>query len=122
VKTFFLWFVDVITRKSCVLVETSNFTLFTYNFDENKCNNANSTKECTSSGGTCRIDIDGYYIEVILNVVYGIFWYRFAKNFVKNLETIPINDWHVLSKVRTTQHSEDATREVSPLSDKEDEL
>jgi MFS transporter, PAT family, solute carrier family 33 (acetyl-CoA transportor), member 1 len=118
VTTFFLWFAEVITWKSCVQNEiTHNSTISTFSFDHNKCTSSEAVAECISNGGTCRIDIDGYYIEVTLNVVYGILWYRFAKNFVENLETVPINDWHVLSKERTEQNPE-----ATPLADKHDKV
>lgn len=121
-KTFFLWLVDIITWKSCVQTENSaNTQNSSYAFSENKCHDANAKKDCISNGGVCQIDVDGYYIEVLINVAYGIVWFYLARKFVKNLESVPINEWHVLSKVNY-EPSEDATREVTPLNDKEDQV
>jgi MFS transporter, PAT family, solute carrier family 33 (acetyl-CoA transportor), member 1 len=118
VKTFFLWLVDIITWKSCILDENvSSFSNSTYSFIDNKCSDISSKKECTENGGVCHIDIDGYYIEVAMNVVYGIIWFHFGKQMVKDLEKCPLSDWHVLSK-----WTEEKTREVKYSKDKKDEV
>lgn len=111
---------DIITWKSCIQTTENHFNS-TYSFSENKCIDGAAKKECISNGGFCQIDVDGYYIEVLINVVYGIFWFYFGRKFVENLEKLPISDWHVLSKMNC-EPSEDATREVTPLADKEDQV
>ena len=64
---------------------------------DNKCINKEAKSECLDSGGQCRVDIDGYYIEVALNVVYGIIWFQWGKRMLRYLQDLPIKDWHVLS-------------------------
>lgn len=93
-KTFFLWLVDVITWKSCVYDEITNSTVI---LSENKCINKDAKSECISSGGRCNIDIDGYYIEVALNVIYGLIWYSWGKRTLKYLSDLNLKEWHVQS-------------------------
>jgi MFS transporter, PAT family, solute carrier family 33 (acetyl-CoA transportor), member 1 len=96
VKTFFLWFVDIVTWKSCVYDEVKAFSNFTVPV-ENNCGNSDAKTECIESGGRCRIDIDGYYIEVVINVIYGIIWYHWGKRTINYLQSLPLSDWHILS-------------------------
>jgi MFS transporter, PAT family, solute carrier family 33 (acetyl-CoA transportor), member 1 len=99
VKTFFLWLVDIITWKSCLIDDASKVLNSTYlSIDSNKCADKEAIKICVNSGGKCHTDIDGYYIEVIINLVYGIIWYQWAKRTLDFLQELPINNWHVLSK------------------------
>lgn len=93
-KSFSVWFVDIITWKSCVFEVFSNTTTFLM---DNKCENDLARAECFKNGGHCKIDIDGYYIEVAFNVIFGIFWFKWAKGIINYLETLPVSDWHVLS-------------------------
>ena len=105
VKTFFMWFVDIVTWKSCVIDETKDsfngtYTFnSTYSFDDNKCIDKIGKLACIENGGRCNIDSDGYYTEAVINVVYGIIWYQWAKRTINFLQELPISDWHVLSKV-----------------------
>jgi MFS transporter, PAT family, solute carrier family 33 (acetyl-CoA transportor), member 1 len=93
-KTFSMWLVDVITWKSCGYAEFSNSTVL---LTDNNCADKLAVSECEKFGGHCQIDIDGYYIEVALNVVFGIFWFQWAKKIINYLQALPISDWHVLS-------------------------
>jgi MFS transporter, PAT family, solute carrier family 33 (acetyl-CoA transportor), member 1 len=93
-----MWFVDVITWKSCVFDDAQDISNSTYSFNDNKCIDKLAKSECIDNGGRCNIDIDGYYIETAINVVYGIIWYQWAKRMLIFLQELPISDWHVLSK------------------------
>lgn len=44
------------------------------------------------------MDIDGYYIELVVNVIYGVIWYQWGKRVVTYLQDVPQQEWHVLSK------------------------
>lgn len=92
-RTLSLWFVDVITWESCVADGNATILL-----SDNNCGNKVAKSECISNGGTCRIDVDGYYIEVALNVIYGIIWYQWGKKVLKYLQDVPRHEWHILSK------------------------
>jgi MFS transporter, PAT family, solute carrier family 33 (acetyl-CoA transportor), member 1 len=52
---------------------------------------------CIDNGGLCSVDVDGYYIEAAINVVYGIIWYQLGKETIKYLQEVPLNDWRVLT-------------------------
>lgn len=95
-KTFSIWLLDVITWKSCVYDGSDDLNSTVSKID-NKCNNEAAASQCISDGGFCRIDVDGYYIEVAFNVIYGIFWYQWAKGIIEYLQQLPVSDWHVLS-------------------------
>lgn len=113
VKTFFLWFVDVITWKSCVVEDLPNFNGTSLELLEfNKCANNDEKLACTELSGKCVIDIDGYYIEVALNAVYGVCWYFWGRTMLDYLQKLPRSDWHVLSKRRDA--------EMLPLNDQKD--
>lgn len=58
------------------------------------------------------VDIDGYYIEVAINVVYGIIWYQWGKRMLNYLQKLQRHEWHVLSN-----RSEIEDKEASPLED-----
>lgn len=96
VKTFFLWLVDIITWKSCVFEDISN--LNSTLIGDNKCVNKAAKEICIEAGGKCVIDIDGYYIEVAMNAVYGVCWYFWGRKMIEYLQQLPISDWHILSK------------------------
>lgn len=104
-----MWLVDVITWESCVPDEAyhGNATL---SLADNNCGDKVEKSECISNGGTCRIDVDGYYIEVALSVIYGVVWYQWGKKVLKYLQDVPRHEWHVLSKHRGIE-------EGIPLSD-----
>ena len=97
-KTFSLWMVDVLTWKSCVFNEYSstvhNSSVF---IKDLSCSNEVTLKKCTDNGGDCEIFIDGYFIEVSLNITFGIFWFFWARRVIKKLQKLPLSDWHVLS-------------------------
>lgn len=100
VKTFFLWLVDIITWRTCVVEDLSSLnstSLDSFNI-ASKCSNKDQQLICKSIGGTCIIDVDGYYIEVALNAVYGVCWYFWGKSLLEYLQKLPRSDWHVLSK------------------------
>lgn len=111
VKTFFLWLVDIITWKTCVF-DASNHGNVTFSLTDNNCADKVEKSECISNGGTCRIDVDGYYIEVALNVLYGVIWYQWGKRVLKYLQDVPQHEWHVLSRTPTTAEEDIPLKEI----------
>lgn len=93
-NTFFLWLVEIITWKSCVADGHEN-DLGAPQMGNNTCTNKLDQEDCMKIGGKCRIDIDGYYIEVILCLIYGIIWYKWARPRINQLQKLPIKSWHV---------------------------
>lgn len=95
-RSFSTWFVDVITWRSCIYNENDfNATIST---TENNCANDIKIAQCRDSGGHCEIYIDGYYLEVAMNICYGILWFWWGKQTIDYLQKLPVSDFHVLSK------------------------
>lgn len=52
------------------------------------------TKEkCTSLGGACVMSVDGYYIEVVVCVILGIFWLLWKRSAVQRLQNYKEDMW-----------------------------
>ncbi|XP_070491955.1 acetyl-coenzyme A transporter 1-like [Chironomus tepperi] len=98
VQTFFLWFVDVITWRRCIFDEDLLLSNSTSLPLDNKCSDKIEKEICTKSGGKCHTDIEGYYIEIGINVVYGIVWFCLIKNLILYLQSLPAKEWYVLSR------------------------
>lgn len=98
IQTFFLWLVDVISWRRCIFDESllSNSTL-TLPL-ENKCIDKIEKEMCAKSGGRCFTDIDGYYIEVCFNVIYGVIWFYFGRKLIMHLQNLPAKEWYILNK------------------------
>ena len=94
-QTFFLWLVDIISWKNCIHDELSNSTM---TLSINKCENKDEKEICLKSGGKCHTEIDGYYIEAIFCIIYGLIFYKFNKKTIDYLGRLPKDDWHILSK------------------------
>jgi MFS transporter, PAT family, solute carrier family 33 (acetyl-CoA transportor), member 1 len=62
---------------------------------DNYCTTKLEQDKCAQIGGKCRVDIDGYYIEVTLCLIYGIIWYKWGKSKINYLQRLPVKDWHV---------------------------
>lgn len=89
--TVVLWMVDVLTWKRCS------------NSDDNVCSDAADQERCTEEGGKCNIEIDGYYIEILVCLAYGILWYQWGKHQIRNLQQLPLSAWRVVRRQR--EHS-----------------
>lgn len=93
-NTFFLWLVEIITWKSCV-PEGQETDFSALKLGNNSCGTKVDQEDCLKIGGKCRIDIDGYYIEVIICLIYGIVWYKWARTKINQLQRLPIKSWRV---------------------------
>lgn len=98
IQTFYLWLLDIISYRQCIFDESllNNSTL-TLPLD-NKCVDKIEKESCLKSGGNCRTDVDGYFIEVFFNVVYGIIWFYFGRKLIMHLQNLPTSDWYILTK------------------------
>lgn len=73
----------------------------------NHCLNQNQTDTCTKDlGGKCHKDIDGFYIEVFVNTVYGIFWWFWARKMFDRIQNLPSSEWHILSRKNENNKNE----------------
>lgn len=94
-NTFFLWLTEIITWKSCVSSGSEN-DFSAPKLGDNVCGSKLEQEDCLKLDGKCRIDVDGYYIEVILCLIYGIFWYKWGRSRINYLQKLPINAWRVI--------------------------
>lgn len=96
--TLALWLVDLITWKSCELPSGPILLSNAMEAMNNHCVNQNQTDTCTKEWkGKCHSDIDGFYIEVCINSIYGLFWWFWARKMIDRVQRIPSNDWLILS-------------------------
>lgn len=95
-QTFFLWLVDIISWKDCIHDEFQlNSTMI---LSTNKCENKEEKDVCIKNGGICYTNVDGYYIEAIFCLIYGLIFYKLNKKTIDYLGRLPTDDWHILSK------------------------
>ena len=62
-STLALWMVDPLTTKQCI---NSNLTTV------NVCSETSEVDLCTSNGGTCEIQVDGYYVDQVQFILDGV--------------------------------------------------
>jgi PAT family acetyl-CoA transporter-like MFS transporter 1 len=93
-NTTVLWLIDIITWKSCV-ADGSEGDFSAPKLDNNTCLTKIDQEDCLKIGGKCRVDIDGYYIEIIICLIYGIIWYKWGRSKINQLQRLPIKAWHV---------------------------
>lgn len=102
--TFSLWLVDILTWKSCVLdVRLMNSTSF---ISENDCSNEKLSSKCTENGGKCEIIVDGYYVEAVINSMFGIIWYLYTRKYARKMQELSLEAWHV-NPVKIKEEHED---------------
>jgi len=89
-STLALWMVDPLTTKQCM---NSNSTLTTIN----TCSETSEVELCTSTGGTCDVQVDGYYIECAICFVVGLAWLTiWGYRTINKLTDAPDSDWMVV--------------------------
>merc|ERR550534_220394 len=89
-STLALWMVDPLTSKQCV---PGNSTITT----PNTCSVPEEVDLCTKTGGTCDIQVDGYYIECGLCFVLGMAWLTlWGYRTINKLTDAPDTDWVVV--------------------------
>lgn len=97
--TLVLWLVDVLTWRQCNSLGDTEIDL-----SNNTCSNTLEREACSATGGKCDIRIDGYYIECLICLIYGIFWYKWGKTKINYLQSLPNRVWYV---VKRTNRSND---------------
>lgn len=89
-STLALWYVDPLTTKQCM---NSNSTLTTIN----TCTETTEVELCTSTGGSCDVQVDGYYIECGICFVVGMAWLLiWGYRTINKLTDAPDSDWMVV--------------------------
>jgi len=59
-----------------------------------------SIQSCGSSGGTCKVRIDGFYVETAASTIYGVVWCCIFKKYVDNLQSKNVKEWQVETKIK----------------------
>jgi len=89
-STLALWMVDPLTTKQCM---NSNSTLTT----TNTCSDPSEVELCSSGGGSCDVQVDGYYLECGLCFVVGMSWLLlWGWRTINRLTDAPDSDWIVV--------------------------
>lgn len=57
---------------------------------------SSSSKQCIKYGGTCETTIDGYYLECLICLIYGLLWYKIGTTQIRNLQAMPLKVWKVI--------------------------
>ncbi|GAB0098172.1 acetyl-coenzyme A transporter 1 [Sergentomyia squamirostris] len=100
-STVVLWLVDVLTWGRCNIPDTET---------DNMCSSQEQKDACSAAGGKCEIDIDGYYIEVLICLIYGLLWYNWGRKKVTHLQSLPLKSWKVVAEKSSSQDTESLLR------------
>lgn len=57
-------------------------------------------QECAAAGGTCHTTIDGYYLECLICLLYGVVWYYWGKSKIRSLQRLPMTAWRVVKTAK----------------------
>ncbi|XP_037049950.1 acetyl-coenzyme A transporter 1-like [Bradysia coprophila] len=96
--TLSLWMIDLLTWKEC---EVMNQTAFNATLNST-CPNWNDT--CTTNITStissepklkCRTTVDGFYIEAVICMMYGVLWYFWGKSKIRYLQRLPTKVWRL---------------------------
>ncbi|XP_014091814.2 acetyl-coenzyme A transporter 1 [Bactrocera oleae] len=90
-NTVVLWLVDVLTWQECTHVDPEVAA-------QNSCLTKTQKSECEAAGGECKIVFDGYYIESIICIIYGIVWLLCVRRWINYLQSLPTRSWLVVKK------------------------
>jgi hypothetical protein len=52
----------------------------------------------TCSKTSCDVIVDGYYIEILISLIYGIIWMKVFKSIIAELQSYPREAWYILTK------------------------
>jgi len=99
--TLALWAVDHLTWKRCQFdlkdVKSSNISI------ANVCDGSEETQECETGGGTCQTELDGYFVESFVAVIFGMLWLAlWGWKVIQKLQNADEKDWRVVqSSIKT---------------------
>ena len=72
----------------------------------NTCSTPLEKLSCTEIGGKCEIILDGFHIEILISIIYGIIWLKLIKSVIIMLQTFSREDWYILSKKEQEENYE----------------
>jgi MFS transporter, PAT family, solute carrier family 33 (acetyl-CoA transportor), member 1 len=50
---------------------------------------------CESSGGNCSTDLDGFYVQMLICTIFGLFWFKFFRKRITALQNLPERAWRI---------------------------
>ena len=99
--TFVLWFVDLITYKTCEFnpTEPSSPLVLNYNtstLQHNQCYGTAEVESCKDAGAECQIITEGFYTLSIVCVGLGTLLYVWVWRTVQALQEVEVHRWRVV--------------------------
>lgn len=79
-----LWFVDALTFRKCSTDPS------------NDCSTSEEKEFCVKNNGSCTIQLDGYYIEIMLCFIIGCLWFKWGRRKIEFLQSRPLSVWKVV--------------------------
>jgi len=105
-SSFVLWFVDIITYKSCELktaepntplVSSLNSTML-LSIDSNVCYGTKEVEDCKEAGAECNTLTEGFYSLSIACVIFGAILFIWTWRTVRKLQEVEVSKWRVVKK------------------------
>lgn len=90
-STLAMWLVPYMTWKSCKEGASDGISC---SYDGND--------QCLADGGTCEIDIDGFYAISVICFIIGAFWLLWNKEKIRNLQMVDADKWRCTKSVAAT--------------------
>lgn len=56
---------------------------------------ADGGNACTTAGGTCHTYLDGFTVQTVACMVFGVLWVVFLRDMVSRVQSLPFADWMV---------------------------
>ena len=98
---------DKITWRKCDIRNiSSDETLSFTHLANNTCSDSFQKITCKEIGGTCKTEVDGYYVEIGFSVVYGLIWFIVFKSVIYRLQRYSREDWYVLTNKKSIRNIE----------------
>lgn len=92
-NTLILWLTDVLTWRQCTTDAG------------NQCITQDQKEQCKAQGeGACDVTVDGYYSELLICLLFGIAWFKWANAKINELQTLPEKAWRVVKRRGKAEH------------------
>jgi len=50
---------------------------------------------CEEAGGHCVTHLDGYYVEIVVCMLFGFLWLMWQRRKIRRLQDLPPSEWRV---------------------------
>jgi len=93
-----LWFQPKLTVASCQAVATTSTAMeAASNLFSISCA-ADGGAACTAAGGTCHTYLDGYTVQTVACIIFGVVWVVLLRDMVGKVQALPFSDWLVTTR------------------------